>query len=170
MLTRHVIDERFEELYARDYSRLVAGLALVTGDRDRARDAVDEAIARAYERLRRGRSIDELGAWVRVVATNWARGRFRRAQGEARARARLATLAPRSEREGQGAPGAAVDVQRALAALPRRQREITVLHYFVDLPIAEIAREFGIAEGTVKSALHSARATLARLLGETVGE
>ena len=115
------------------------------GDRARVRATAPGPEHRRARRVGpRGR--DELGA----------RSLPQGAERSARPRA-LATLTPRPDRDGPGAPGVAVDVQRALAALPRRQREITVLHYFVDLPIAEIAREFGIAEGTVKSALHSAR-------------
>jgi RNA polymerase sigma-70 factor (ECF subfamily) len=159
-------DRRFDIFYEVDYSRLVASLTLVTGDPDYARDAVDEAIARAYERLKRGRSIDELGAWVRVVAINFARGRFRKSRTEARARARLVTLAETAEWAGARVSGVAIDVQRVLMTLPRRQREITVLRYFLDMSVAQIAQQFGIAEGTVKSTLHSARATLATLLVE----
>ena len=156
-------DGRFDRFYEDDYPRLVGALTLVTGDAERARDAVDEAVARAWERLRRGRGIDELGAWVRVVALNVARGRFRRAQTEARVRARLFLAIDASD---ISSAGAAIDVQRALMELPRRQREITVSRYFLDLSVAEIATELHIAEGTVKSALHSARTTLANLLGD----
>jgi RNA polymerase sigma-70 factor, ECF subfamily len=162
-----VRDGRFDTFYDADYSRLVASLTLVTGDRDRARDAVDEAVARACERLSRGRSIDDLGAWLRVVAVNFARGRFRKSQTEARARARLMRLAQESDLPAAQMSSVAVDVRRALLELPRRQREITVLRYFLDLSVAQIAQQFGIAEGTVKSALHSARSTLATLLVES---
>ena len=49
----------------------------------------------------------------------------------------------------------------ALAGLPDRHRRVIVLHYLADLPVAAIARELGVAEGTVKSWLHRARAALA---------
>jgi DNA-directed RNA polymerase specialized sigma24 family protein len=48
-------DRRFEDFFVFEYPRLVGALRLVTGDTDRARDAVDEACARAWERLSRGR-------------------------------------------------------------------------------------------------------------------
>ena len=163
-----MLDGRFDEFYEVDYARLVASLTLVTGDREWARDAVDEAIARACERLSRGRTIDELGAWVRVVAVNFARGRFRKSRNEARARLRLLTLGAGSGSNALPASGVAIDVQRALMQLPRRQREITVLRYFLDLSVAQISEQFDIAEGTVKSALHSARGTLATLLADPI--
>jgi RNA polymerase sigma-70 factor (sigma-E family) len=44
-----------------------------------------------------------------------------------------------------------VDLRRALAALPSRQRAAVVLRYWEDLPITDVARILGCAEGTVKS-------------------
>jgi RNA polymerase sigma-70 factor (ECF subfamily) len=41
-----------------------------------------------------------------------------------------------------------------------------VLFYFLDQSVATIARELNVAEGTVKAALHRARALLAELLTE----
>jgi RNA polymerase sigma-70 factor (ECF subfamily) len=88
-----VTDDRFADFYAFDYQRLVAALRFVTGDQDLAQDAVDEACARAVERLGRGHEIEVLGAWIRVVARNVARGRLRRLKVELRARPRLAAAA-----------------------------------------------------------------------------
>jgi RNA polymerase sigma-70 factor (ECF subfamily) len=58
-----------------------------------------------------------------------------------------------------------VDLRRALAALPRAQREAVVLQG-LGLGVAEIARELGVPVGTVKSRLSRARAALASLLSE----
>ena len=65
-------------------------------------------------------------------------------------------------------PGAeqAVDVQRALMALPRRQREATVLRYYLDLDVAEVARALRVNDGTAKTTLYRARRALAAALGE----
>jgi RNA polymerase sigma factor (sigma-70 family) len=52
----------------------------------------------------------------------------------------------------------------ALAELDRPQREVVVLHYLVDLSVAEIAATLGIAQGTVKSRLSRSRSRLAPLL------
>jgi RNA polymerase sigma factor (sigma-70 family) len=43
----------------------------------------------------------------------------------------------------------------ALAELPRRQREVIALRYYVDLSEAEIAETLGISRGAVKS--HASR-------------
>ena len=56
-------------------------------------------------------------------------------------------------------------MQRALAALPRRQREVVVLRLMLEMDTAETAVTLGITEGTVKSTLSRAREVLADALG-----
>lgn len=111
---------------------------------------------RAWIRSERGERLESLPAWVAAVALNQTRSGWRRAMAERRARHRL-----------PGAPGNAsepsgdhVDVARALAALPRRQREVAVLRYLLELSTAEVAAALRIGEGTVKSSLARARAHL----------
>jgi RNA polymerase sigma-70 factor, ECF subfamily len=145
----------------------VAALSLVTGSRPPAEDAVQEALARAWERTERGEHIDSLRAWVTTVALNLVRSGFRRLRAERKARARLAG--------GSGASPIAsvedlVDVRRALATLPRRQREATVLRYYLDLSVLEVAQALRVNEGTAKTTLHRARQALARALGERADE
>jgi RNA polymerase sigma-70 factor (ECF subfamily) len=155
----------FDDFYRDGYARLVAAVGLITGSRAEAEDAVDEAIARAWEQTRRHRSIDSLPAWIRTVALNLARGGIRHRAVERRARARL--LGSEDHGASLDRHGAAMDARRALAELPRRQREITVLFYFCDLSVQAIADELHIDQGTVKSTLHRARAALAAVLGDT---
>jgi RNA polymerase sigma-70 factor, ECF subfamily len=141
------------------YPRLVAAVALACGSRPGAEDAVQEALLRAWERSEKGQEIDSLEAWVTTVALNLSRSGLRRLRSERRARTRLASprsLEPDVER---------LDVERALSTLPRRQREVVVLRYYLQLDTREVASALGIGEGTVKSTLFRARATLASALG-----
>jgi RNA polymerase sigma factor (sigma-70 family) len=55
---------------------------------------------------------------------------------------------------------------QALRRLPRRHREVLVLHYLADLPVEEIGRVLKIPAGTVKGRLFRARSALERELGE----
>jgi RNA polymerase sigma-70 factor (ECF subfamily) len=71
--------QQFDDFYREGYARLAAAVGLLTGSRAEAEDAVDEALARAWTRLQRGDEIEALGAWVRVVALNCARGGLRHA-------------------------------------------------------------------------------------------
>jgi RNA polymerase sigma-70 factor (ECF subfamily) len=137
---------------------LVAAVALVTGSRPAAEDAVQEALVRAWERTSKGEAIDSLNAWVATVALNVSRSGIRRKVAERRARQRLgAQPAAAPDRSA----GDTVDVERAVASLPRRQREVVVLRYLLDLNTIETATTLRINEGTVKSELSRARAALA---------
>jgi len=139
----------------------VAAVALVSGSRAAAEDSVQEALARAWERSERGERIEHLTAWVMKVALNLVRSGFRRLRVERAARERLAARLP-----GESSVDVEVDLARALAALPRRQREATVLRYYLDMDVREVARVLGIQEGTAKTTLFRARQALAATLGE----
>ena len=154
------VDEvAIREFLHTDYPRLVAAVALTCGSRPAAEDAVQEALLRAWERSEKGEEIESLKAWVTTVALNLARSGLRRLSSERRARSRL-------HLSDLGEPSAErVDVERALSALPRRQREAVVLRYYLQLDTSETAAALGMSEGTVKSTLSRARAALAIALG-----
>jgi RNA polymerase sigma-70 factor (ECF subfamily) len=164
------LDEKaIREFLATDYPRLVAAVALVCGNRAVAEDAVEEALARAWERSERGERIESLKAWVFKVATNLVRSGFRRIMAERRARALLEAAGGRHRAGGPGSTEPSddlVDLRRALATLPMRQREATVLRYYLDLDVREIAEALGVNEGTAKTTLFRARRALAEALGE----
>ena len=141
---------------------MVGAVALVSGSRPAAEDAVQEGLLRAWSRSERGESIDSLASWVVTVALNLSRSGVRRAVAERRARSKVAAL---DEPTTSGPSGDATDVQRALAALPRRQREVAVLRLMLEMDTAETAATLGITEGTVKSTLSRAREALADALG-----
>jgi RNA polymerase sigma factor (sigma-70 family) len=101
------------------------------------------------------------GAWVRRVAVNLATSAVRRRLIEARA---LGRLWARQEPALAELPASGTDFWRAVRSLPRRQVQAVALHYLEDLPVAEIARVLGCAEGTVKAHLHHGREALGRRL------
>jgi len=161
---RELIDEvAIREFLHTVYPRLVSGLSLVAGSRAAAEDAVQEAVARAWERSERGEEIESLTGWVTAVSLNLARSRRRRLAAEHRARSRLGAR----ERSPIASPEDRMDITRALAALPRRQREVTVLRYYLRMDVKEVADALGMSEGTAKTTLFRARRALSRSLGES---
>ena len=56
----------------------------------------------------------------------------------------------------------------AVLHLPEEQRAAVTLYYYEDLPVAEVARVLGVAQGTVKSRLGRARQRLKRVRGKRV--
>ena len=158
------------EFLRTDYRRVVLGVSLVSGSWPAAEDAVQEALARAWERSERGERIESLPGWVMTVAMNLVKSGFRTRMRERRARARL-----RDPLGGVSIPAAlarsndVLDVRRALSTLTHRQRQMVVLRYYLDLDVREVARALGVDEGTVKTTLHRARRKLGQALGEDPG-
>jgi RNA polymerase sigma-70 factor, ECF subfamily len=152
-------DETIREFLETSYPRLVAAVALVAGSRDAAEDAVQEALARAWERAGT-EQIRSLPAWVTRVSLNLSRSRWRRLRAEARATDRLGAASEHLQADPRP------DVEQALTRLSRRQREVTVLRYYLAMDVSEIAGVLGITEGTVKTQLFRARRALAELLSD----
>ena len=93
---------------------------------------------------------------------NLSKSRLRRLRVDRRARDRIEVG---SSRQGDDLD-VRIDVERALEALPRRQREVTVLRYYLGLDVAQIAETLQISGGTVKTQLFRARKALAIALGD----
>jgi RNA polymerase sigma-70 factor (ECF subfamily) len=110
---------------------------------------------------------DNPGAWVRKVAANKARNslRNRRLEVQLRLRLMLKRGIPNGVFE---LPSESAEIWSAVRSLPRRQREVVVLHYVCDYSVNEIAAALNVAEGTIKAHLHQGRKALETQLGPEV--
>ena len=161
--------EFVRELYDASYRRLVAQLLGVTGSRAEAEDVVQEAFVRAVTHARAVRRTDNPEAWLRRVAVNVARSRWRRS----RRWNALVTRLGGADRPPTGAEELTADrlaLLSALRRLPAAQREAIALHHLADLPVHEVAATLGVPTGTVKARLSRGRSALAVLLGEPSDE
>jgi RNA polymerase sigma-70 factor (ECF subfamily) len=154
-------EAEFTALYQARFAALASQLYAYLGDSAEAQDVVQEAFVRAWQRWARISEYEDPVAWVRRVAWNLATSRHRRV---AVARRFLSRSRP-PDHEPAASPDR-VALVMALRRLPERQRRAVVLYYLADLSVAEIARDIGAAEGTVKSWLHRGRAELARHLSD----
>jgi RNA polymerase sigma-70 factor (ECF subfamily) len=155
-----VSDSEIQDLYAASYRRLLGQLIGVTGSVAEAEDVVQEAFVRGLDRPRQMLDADNPEAWLRTVAVNLARSRWRRAQ-------RLVGLAPRLVQEPrEGDTDGHVVLLQALRKLPAGQREVIALHHLADLTVEQVAQTLGIPTGTVKARLSRGRAALSTLLIE----
>jgi RNA polymerase sigma-70 factor, ECF subfamily len=150
------------DLYLRTQPRLVVQVAALTGDIDVAEELVQEAFGRCVERWDRIRGYDDPEAWVRAVAFNLARSRWRRLKRFAAALARLDRRPNETE-----ASGDHLVLLCALARLDPSERDVVVMHHLLDLPTRQVALRLGVPEGTVKTRLSRGRAHLAELIGPT---
>jgi RNA polymerase sigma-70 factor (ECF subfamily) len=147
------------ELYSQSQRRILIQVAALTGDLEDAEDIVQEAFGRCATHWQKVSGYDDPEAWVRSVAFNLARSRWRRltrAAGAGRGVRREETTGPDTGN---------VALMIAISGLPADEREVLVRHHLLDLPVTEVASELGVPVGTVKSRLARARNRLAESLG-----
>ena len=155
----------FEALY-RAHSGRVYGLCLrLTADRALAEERTQDAFVRAWERLATFRGESAFSSWLYRLTVNEV---LLERRAERRREQRIVTTddpaALERPRAAIGGAGIALDLERAVAALPPGAREVFVLHDVEGYRHEEIAKLTGIAVGTSKAQLFRAR----RLLREAL--
>jgi RNA polymerase sigma-70 factor (ECF subfamily) len=149
----------FDAFYRDEYGTVLRTVSLALGDSARAEDVTQEAFARALKRWTRVRNLSKPAGWVVVVAVNADRKRWHRDRADSLEDREVIAL------DHAGGVATSVTLRDALMRLTVRQRSAVVLRYLADLPVAEVARALGCAEGTAKATLHQAlrrmRVTLA---------
>ena len=141
----------FAALYATEFTRLAGYLTSLTGDPEVAREAAQEAFTRLFARWRK---VQEPRGFVYVVGTNLCKHHWR--QG-GRERSAVTSLGITTV---QGRPAPDTSLRDLVERLPGHLRETVLLHYYADLPVAEVAAALHRPVGTVKRRLHEARALL----------
>ncbi len=147
-------EDAFRALYRAHTPALYAlALRLTGGDRGEAEDLVQESWVRALSALRTFRAHSALRSWLCGVLVNVRRGRIRTDWRTVDA-PDVEPLAATSSSDD------AIDLERAIAALPEGARDVYVLHDVHGYTHREIADLLGIVEGTSKSQLNRARSLL----------
>ena len=138
-----------EALYRRRFDVFTRVAASVTGDSERARDAVQEAFATAVRKRGSFRGEGPLEAWVWRIVLNAARSDIRRG---------MPSLAHDPGVATNGRPEDNAELR--LALLPERQRTAVFLRYYADLDYVAIGEALGISTGTVAATLNAAHTAL----------
>jgi len=158
--------DAFAALYRSHGARVYALCLRLAGDEAGAVELTQDVFVRAWEALPRFRGESALGSWLHRIAVNVA---LMRGRSDRRRLARVAlsedvglhedtpSVAPRDVES-------AVDLERALRALPPGARAAFVLHEVEGYTHEEIARHTGTAPGTVRAQLHRARRLLMEAL------
>ncbi|MDH3306359.1 MAG: RNA polymerase sigma factor [Acidimicrobiia bacterium] len=167
------LDGAYPAFVAAVQHRLYGGILRLVGNPERAADAAQDTLVRAYRALdeyppERIRAL-RLEGWLWTIALNVVRN-------EARSRRRRPVVVtdrlPDDPAGGRGPEQSAIDAETsavllgALGALPIPMRESVVLRHVLGLTYPEIAESTGRPLGTVKS---DVRRGLARLARETKG-
>jgi RNA polymerase sigma-70 factor (ECF subfamily) len=139
--------------------RLDAVARLILRDRDLAQDAIQETLLKAWRELPGLRDPGRLDAWLHRLTINACYDIHRR-----RRRHTVELQQPEIDRAGNTDVGGEVadrdQLERGFRRLGVDQRAVLVLHYYLGLPVAEIASTLGIPLGTAQSRLHRALAAM----------
>jgi RNA polymerase sigma-70 factor (sigma-E family) len=159
-------DEAVTQLYAAHYRALVRLATLLLRDVGAAEEIVQDSFVAMHGSWRRLRDHDRALAYLRQAVVNRSRSALRHRTVEQR-------HAPAPMPDHASAEHGALealereDLIRALHRLPRRQREVLVLRYYIDLSEAQIADAIGISRGAVKSHASRGMAALRLSLEQT---
>jgi RNA polymerase sigma-70 factor (ECF subfamily) len=151
--------DAFAALVDPSLARLDAAARLILRDPELARDAVQEALIRAWRDLPGLRDPDRFEAWLHRLTVNACLDLVRRR----RRRAIEVELTPIDSPATADPSGALADrevVDTALKRLDAGHRAVVALHYLLGMPLTDVAAALGIPIGTAKSRLHYALAAM----------
>ena len=152
----------FDQLAERWHGKLYAHACRLTGDRELARDVVQEGWSDIAKGLSRLNDTAAFPAWAYRIVTRRAADTIRTAQRTRRLTEAYAAE-PKVQSEGSESIETHTDgmpLRNAMAALPPEQRAAVALFYSEDFSVAEIAAALGVPAGTVKTRLMHARRKL----------
>ncbi len=166
VLAREGSTQAVEVLFDRYWSHAWRAAYAVTADRGAADDAAQEAIEKAFRSLDRFDETRPFAPWLKRIVVNCAIDHLRRSR-------RLEVLYDEETTFHTWAVGESAEedlrhwaIADAVAALGAGKRVVVVLHYWLDLPIEEIAGVLGLPVGTVASRLSRAKTELRAVLEE----
>lgn len=153
--------DAFEVLYREHSGRVYAlCIRLKAGDRSDATELMQDVFVKAWRRLETFRGDCAFASWLHRLAVNTM---LENARGDRRRTARVLSMEDTSL-----LPGAArssgvelkMDLEQAVASLPKGARLAFVLHDVEGYQHQEIAEQLNVSVGTVKAQLHRARQLL----------
>ena len=153
--------DAFTQLVKVAFPRLEGVAHLILRDTDRAQEAVQDALVLAWRDLRALRDPEAWDAWLRRLTVRACYKVARKERRQSLAVLREVAGAGPSDARDPTADVAERDwVLDELGRIHIDQRAVIVLHYFVDLPLAEVAEIIGIPYGTAASRLHRGLASM----------
>jgi RNA polymerase sigma-70 factor (ECF subfamily) len=154
--------DAFEALVAARLNRAFRTASAILGSEADAHDVVQEAFVATWRHLPKLRDRTKFDAWLSKTIVNRCRDVLRR-----RRRSREVSLDGALDLQSQDSTGAPADMAALTTAFERLSvdhRHLLVMHHLHRVPLADLATELGIPEGTTKWRLHAPRAALTRAL------
>jgi RNA polymerase sigma-70 factor (ECF subfamily) len=148
--------DAFSALTAGRTPRLFAAARLILRDDERAADAVQDALLRAWLDIRGLRDPDKFDAWLHRLLVRACYRAASRHRGRQVLELRVAATAETATADAQGAVAIRDQLDRGFRRLTPDQRAVLTLHHYLGLTLAESAEVLGIPLGTMQSRLSRA--------------
>jgi len=145
--------DAFTVLIERAVARLDGAARLILRDGELARDAMQEALFRAWRDLPGLRDPDRFDAWLHRLTVNACLEAARRRRRRP-IEVELTPMAGPAIGDHQAIVAARELLDDALRRLDPEWRAVIVLHYYLGMPLTDVAVALRIPLGTVKSRLH----------------
>jgi RNA polymerase sigma-70 factor (ECF subfamily) len=153
----------FEEIYRTHVGRVYAICLRILADRLWAEEAAQKIFVRAWIKLNSFRAESSFATWLYRLSVNLVLGELN-ASGRRNLQMVQTAAIPDGSSGGETAPNLRLDLEKAIATLPRQARAVFVLHDVEGWKHGEIAGAMGIAIGTCKAQLARARRLLREVL------
>ena len=157
--------QAFEHVYRTHLNHVYSLCVRMTGDRTRAEELTQDVFVRAWDKLHLFRGESAFGTWLHRMTVNLVLN-ARKTDGRNQARYEddedgdgVSLLAARSH-----SPGDRMDLEAAIARLPKGARRVFTLHDIEGYKHEEIAEMLGVTTGGSKAQLHRARMLLREAL------
>ena len=124
-------------------------------DAELARDAVQTALLGAWRDLPDLREVEKFDAWLRRLVAHACYAEARRERRWTLGVHAFPTEHPMTQDTAISVADRD-ELERAFRRLPPEQRAVVALHYYLGLPLSEVAATLGIPAGTARSRLHHA--------------
>jgi RNA polymerase sigma factor (sigma-70 family) len=147
--------DAFAELAGAAISRLDASAWLMLRDPERAQDAVQNALVRAWRDLPTLRDPERFDAWLHRLLIRACIDEARRLRRH-RVDVRLQSIHAPTVGGHESVVADRDELERGFLRLDPEMRAVIVLHHYLDLPLPSVATILGIPLGTAKSRLHRA--------------
>jgi len=160
--------EAFTALAEGSVARLYAIAVLIVRDTNRAEDAVQEALIAAWRDLR---ALRDPGSWEAWSYRLTVRACYRAIRRDKPRILELRVIPTREAGDASDYTQEIVDreqLERGIRLIGVDQRAVLVLHFYLGLPLTEVADVLGIRVGTAKSRLHRGLAAMRQHLTSAV--
>src|SRR4051794_28238440 len=147
--------DAFAALAGAAISRLDSAAWLILRDTEQAKDAVQNALVRAWRDLPTLRDPERFDAWLRRLLVRACIDEARRLKRH-RIDMELTALSAPAVAGHESAVADRDQLERGFLRLEPEMRAVIVLHHYLDLTLPDVAVALGIPLGTAKSRLHRA--------------